>query len=176
MTEYFSNYPLVDYAGKTMRNLVLRADIASSVIKKYGVFYPYRVRDEDRPDTVAFDYYGSSDFFWLVLASNDMVDPYHDWPLSDADFEAYVLAKYGTRETALSTVHHYESATTDRWVYPDTRDNLPPEFLVGFDTEVTAYSWEKSLNEDKKTINLLSKRYARRAEAELRGALLGRRE
>lgn len=175
MTPYFSNFPVIDYDGLRMRNIVLRAGVAKSVVRKYGVFYPYHVFDEDRPDTIAFDYYGDSEYMWLVLASNDMVDPYHDWPLCDADFLAYIEKKYGTYEYATSTVHHYESPNSKRWMTVETRENLPPEDRIGFDTEVTVLEWERNLNESKKNIRLLSRKYANRAASEIEGALNGGR-
>lgn len=174
MIRYFGNFPLISYGGVDMRNLVLRAGVARSIVDKYGVFYPYRVLDEDRPDTIAFDYYGDSDFAWLVLASNDMVDPYHDWPLCEADFMPYIESKYGSYE-ASTTVHHYESPNSSRWMTPTTRENLPPEDRIGFDVEVTHFDWERAMNEEKKKIRLLSRSYSRRAALEIEGALAGGR-
>lgn len=176
MTAYFASHPRVDYDGVKLRNLVARATMARSVVKRYGVFYPYVVREGERPDTIAFDYYGDSEYAWLVLASNDVVDPYHDWPLDQADFDAYLVAKYGTVEAAMAEVHHYASPDSDLYMYPETRANLPASQRIGFDVEVTTYSWESSLNDDRRNINLLSRRFAARARADLDSAYDGARE
>lgn len=176
-SRYFSALPLVDYGGVSTRNLILRSGVAREIVTKYGVFYPYTVRDGERMDTLAFDYYGDSDFFWLVALANDVLDPYHDWPLTSVDFEAYVADKYPSREWALSNVHHYENVDPDVkwWMTPETRAALQPTERIGHDVPVTHYDWEFAANEDKRSIRLLSRKYANRAYSELKRAFFGDR-
>lgn len=177
MADYFRYFPQVEYLDNVvLRNLMLRADIASDIIYRYGVFYPYRVRDHERADTIAFDYYGDSSYFWLVMAANDVLDPYHDWGLSDKDFLEYIKAKYGTIEYAMSTVHHYESPDETYWMSPETRANLEPAERVGFDLEKTIWEWESEKNESKKSIKLLSRRYAAKAHADFTESFRSDRE
>lgn len=175
--DYFRYFPTISYAPQiSLRNLLQRADVARDIVYNYGIFYPYRLKDHERADTVAFDYYGDSRYYWLVLAANDVLDPYHDWPLADADFNEYIKAKYGTLEKAMSQVHHYENPDADYWMTPDTRANLPPEDRVGFDVEKTVWQWEWDKNEDRKSIKLLSRRYAARAHADFVASFKGERE
>lgn len=174
--DYFRHFPRVDYDGVSLRNLMLRADVARGIIAQYGVFYPYRIMDHERADTIAFDYYGDSRYYWLVLAANDVLDPYHDWPLCDADFDAYIRSKYGTIEAAMSTVHHYENPDADYVMTPETRAALAPSERVGFDVEKTVWQWEWDRNEGRKTIKLLSRRYAARAHRDFVSSFSGDRE
>ncbi len=178
MIEYFSNLPLVEYDGQLARNLILRAGLVKNIVDKFGVFYPYRLRDNERADTIAFDYYGDSGYWWLVYFSNSVVDPSHDWPLADADFTAFIKKKYGSYEAAHLPVHHYTNSNTaiDVWMSPETRANLPAEERIGFDVEVSYWTWEHEKNEDRKTIRLLSRRYARQASDEMRTAIRGDRQ
>ena len=60
MIGFFANSPIIEYDGVSMRNLVKRAGIVRSALAKYDVYYPYRIRDWERADTIAFDYYGDS--------------------------------------------------------------------------------------------------------------------
>lgn len=175
---FFQTFPLVTYGDVSLRNIILRAGAARGILEKYGVFYPYRVRDHERADTIAFDYYGDSKFHWLVSLANGVVDPYHDWPLSDADFAAYIVDKYGSYEYAASTVHHYENTDPEVkwWMSPETRSNLEPTERIGHDVEKTVLMWEQEANEEKKTIRLLSNRYAQRAYDELRRSFFVDRE
>lgn len=178
MTDFFKTFPKIQYDDQLSRNIILRAGIAKEIVEKYGVFYPYRIKDHERIDTIAFDYYGDSKYFWLIALSNDVLDPYKDWPMSDADFSAYILKKYGTYEYAASTVHHYENSNTaiTWWMSPETRANLEPADRIGHDVEKTIWMWENEINEDKKTIRLLSNRYAERAYDELRTTFLNDRD
>ncbi len=175
--DYFRYFPKVQYEdGVSLRNLMLRADMARDIIYQYGIFYPYRIMEHERADTIAFDYYGDSRYYWLVLASNEILDPYHDWPLCDDDFNQYIRAKYGTVEDAMSTVHHYENPEADYWMTPESRAILPPEDRVGFDNEKTVWQWEWDRNEGRKSIRLLSRRYAAKAHADFVASFKGERE
>jgi hypothetical protein len=170
MIEFFGNFPLVEYDDKFTRNLIARASLVKGIVDRFGVFYPYRVKDHERADTIAFDYYGDSGYWWLVYFANGVVDPRHDWPLSDRDFDAYIKAKYGSYELAHGPVRHYLNLDTGQTMTPETRTYLPADEKVGFDVEVSYWTWEHDRNEERKTIRLLSKRYARQAQDELRDA------
>ena len=56
-------------------------------------FWFYRVKDRDRPDTVSAQFYGSSEYAWVILLANKMQD-WYDWPLTDHEFAAYINRKY----------------------------------------------------------------------------------
>lgn len=53
----------------------------------------YRIKDTDRPDTVAAQMYGSARYAWVVLMANKMRD-WFDWPLTELEFRRYMDAKY----------------------------------------------------------------------------------
>jgi hypothetical protein len=144
--------------------------MTSSALEKYGVFYPYRVKDHERPDTIAFDYYGDSKYAWLVLMANDILDPYNDWPMSDADFNSFIVSKYGSVEQAMEQVDHFVSKTSTVRVTPTTRRTMTSTQQQQFAYPVMAWDIELEKNEARKTIKLLSKKYAVRAYEELRGS------
>lgn len=177
MYEYFKTFPIVFYGDSDSRNLILRAGMAREIIDKYGIFYPYKVKDHERMDTIAFDYYGDSSFYWIIALANDIVDPYTDWPMSDAEFNAYINSKYGSFQAAASTIHHYANTDSSitRQMSPVTRALLDPIDRIGFDLAVSSYDWESGLNEDRKSIKLLSRKYAQRAYDELRSSFLNDR-
>lgn len=56
-------------------------------------YFNYRIKDTDRPDTVAAQMYGSARYAWVVLMSNQMRD-WYDWPLTELQFSRYMDAKY----------------------------------------------------------------------------------
>lgn len=105
---YFSNFPLVDYSNKKARNLALKTVIKERVKKRNISFLFYTLRDGERPDTIANDYYGDSKLNWLVMLSNDIIDPYFEWHLSQTQLDAHLISKYGSLALAGSTVLWYE--------------------------------------------------------------------
>ncbi len=74
------------------------------------MFYEYNIQDGDTPDIVASKYYGDSYRYWLVLFSNQILDPQWDWPLSSQQFTLYLNNKYSVAANA-NTVLAYTSST-----------------------------------------------------------------
>lgn len=96
MSNLFNKLPIIDYNGYKVRDLSRRSRVLPSSITNPYLFLPYTITDEDRPEDIAYYYYGSTDYTWLVLLANNMIDPYHDWPLKDEDFHKYIIKKYET--------------------------------------------------------------------------------
>lgn len=94
MSDYFENFPLVKYQGVFARDLTRRANFLKSTVANPYVFLPYTVEDDMRPEDVAYYYYGSTEYTWLVYLSNNMLDPYHQWPMTQENFEQYIIKKY----------------------------------------------------------------------------------
>ena len=53
---------------------------------------------------IAHKLYGDSELHWVVLIMNDIVDRYHQWPMSRRQFLAHINNKY----TNVNGIHHYE--------------------------------------------------------------------
>lgn len=160
-TQYFKNFPLVNYNDKVIRNIMLKTNFLNEVFFTDTNFYTYEVQDGERPSTVAYNYYGSVDFTWLVLLSNKMLDPYFDWVLAEEEFNAYLSKKYGSVQDAMNTIVEYTdiaggTITVDTYNYfkaisDQTMTNVTP---------VYAYDKELELNEQKRNIRLVDKVYA----------------
>jgi hypothetical protein len=86
--------PIINYNGYQVRDLTRRNRLLPVSISNPYLFLPYTISDEDRPEDIAYYYYGSTDYTWLVLLANNIIDPYHDWPLKEDDFNKYLIKKY----------------------------------------------------------------------------------
>ena len=91
---YFSNFPKIDYSNSTSRNIILKAALVRSVIENNSVFYNYIIKEGQRADMVADEVYGNPTLDWVVYLSNDIVDPFYDWPLDSGNFKRYLEKKY----------------------------------------------------------------------------------
>jgi hypothetical protein len=76
-------------------NLLSRASIIQNLLVNPALFYTYDIQDGDTPEIVASKYYGDPYRYWLVLFSNQILDPQWQWPLSSVQFESYMEDKYG---------------------------------------------------------------------------------
>lgn len=94
-----------DYAR--VKNLFRRAKIRDDFFKNATAFTKYKIIGEERPDQVAEKIYGSSEYDWVVLISNNILNTRTEWPLSDSEFSRYLERKY--TEAELASAHHYET-------------------------------------------------------------------
>ena len=198
MSNYFSYFPTTDHDltndGQTVKltNLLRRFKIPSSIANKADVYYEYDIQEGDRPDTVAEKYYGNSNYSWLVLHFTGIEDAVFDWPLTTFDFEEYVRGKYGTIAAAQSEIHEYRiyltrikdgvkipakaevlfdgSVLPERYIVVDeaTYNSTATDFKKA---ALSKYDYEVELNEKKRSIKLIDKRYLSQVRDEVEDIL-----
>jgi hypothetical protein len=168
--QYFESFPEIVYGTKIAKNLIARPSVLTTVFNQPTAFYDYVVKDDLRPDQVAGLYYDDPAMVWLIFLMNNITDPYHDWPLTDPQFELHMEAKYGLVETAKTTILHYEHNTTGTKISPDTYtlNSTFSKIVAGQYTSKAAYDIHKAENDAKRSIKLLDKRFASQAKAELK--------
>jgi VCBS repeat-containing protein len=114
---YFRELPEIDYLSflpdrqksdeyVRVKNLFRRAKLRDDIINPLIVFDKYIIPDGYRPDNVAEELYGSSQYDWVVTISAGLTNIRDEWPLSDNDVYRYAFKKYGDN---LYGTHHYET-------------------------------------------------------------------
>jgi hypothetical protein len=100
---YFSKFPLVKYPIKDgavfrvvfARNLLRRIALSEDMKSSDSAFLEYDIKDGERPEQIAEKVYGDPTFHWIILLTNDVIDPYHGWYKSSAAMEEYIQKKHG---------------------------------------------------------------------------------
>ena len=153
--------PRTTFKNQTIVDITKSVKISDLVVNDVVSLQDFTVPDGDRPETVAHDYYDDSSLAWLVLLPNNIVDPYYEWPMSFRDFSAWMKKKYGSLETAKSTILFYEHKTKNITISKDTFDhNSTLTYVSGGDySAVYAYDYYEKVNENRRHINLISKDY-----------------
>lgn len=125
--KYFSYLPTIPYKTfddttdyKVVTNIFKRVRATLEARTDKSIYYDYRVREGQLPEHVAYNYYGSANYHWVVLLMNEIRDPQWGWPLNSFAFERYIVNKYGSTEAATSEVLYYE---TKEIVAETTDDN-----------------------------------------------------
>jgi hypothetical protein len=188
---YFRNFPKVEYNGKSIVNITRRIKIMDEIRKNPLAYLSYFVKEEDRPENIAYYYYDDPYKVWLVYMSNDIIDPYSQWPLAQYDFEQTFIKKYAAQAKATNSDYigyrviewGQNTLITDNIVH--YRNNADKTLLINKDTftygdietgdwtPVRYYEYENSLNDAKKNIFLLDRQYVDRVEKELENILNG---
>lgn len=152
MTALFSKYPSIINNGESVKNITIRLDFIDRIKNNVAVFQYINVGDQDTPESLAYKYYGNPELFWIILYLNNVVDPFYDWILSEDRLYDYCVRKYGVEN--VYNIHHYETTSEFEhgagfWV----------DFGTPFSSPVTNYSYEQTLNENKRKIKILKPFY-----------------
>lgn len=150
---YFNKFPLINYNGHMAVNLLTRAQLSPQTRSQRTIYYPYTIKDYDRVDNLSENYYDSPDYSWLIWMTNDIVDPYYDYPLSDDDFDAYVTDKYGSIADAYRKIKYYRTKwANEEAITPiSTYNGLDPAFKKYYDpvvnTEYNIMGYKRKRND-----------------------------
>ena len=182
---YFNYIPDFNYVDRNpnaklgdqvrVKNLFRRIKLREDIFQDTTVFEKYQIRGDDRPDNIANQFYGRPDYDWIVLVSNNIVNIQTEWPMPQNTFDSFILNKYGTYQNA-NAVRHYETRevknTQGVTIVPAGQIvdkgysyTYYEEFQQAFvDTgditvEVTNYDYETRIEEAKRNIFLLKRRY-----------------
>lgn len=106
---YFLNFPGISYQGMPAINLLTKASLASKFIDSAEMFYDYTIKDGERADIVAFNYYGYSEYDWIIYLFNNITDPSTQWPLTNNDLLKFIIKKYGTYDVAAKKIKYFRN-------------------------------------------------------------------
>lgn len=153
-TTYFSWMQPILYRGKVAPNVITRARLPDVILQNRRLFHPYQIADGDRPDTIAYFYYGNEQYDWIVLLSNNIIDPRSEWPLTSEDLVQYIVATHGSLSAA-NSVSHYQVDGSRASISATAFKSLPASHLKYYTyTDADQYS----IRQD--TIKLSSAGYA----------------
>jgi hypothetical protein len=129
MSSYFRLVPNIDYINRnrdsttdinqfiTTKNLFKRVKLRDDIFGNINFFTKYQIIGDERPDNVAFKFYGDEILDWVVLLSNNILNIQTEWPLSQTAFDKYLAEKYGSGIDNLDQIyniifngiHHFET-------------------------------------------------------------------
>lgn len=115
---YFNNFPQILYSfdtgqsvsAFTMTDILLRVKTQtdSNGLLAYD---EYDIQDGETPEILADKFYNDSTLHWIILLTNDIIDPRWEWPLDQQTLLSYVDNKYGVADRY--TTHHWENTSGD---------------------------------------------------------------
>jgi len=186
VSSYFKRLPSFQYVSRlpgarisdyiTVKNLFKKGSIRPDIFQDLAFFEKYKIIGDDRPDNVAFQVYDDSSLDWIVLLSNNIINVQTEWPLSQNNFDRFLLDKYGDYNTLYNGVHHYETVeeknsqgVTIVAAGLEVQSNYSISYYDYFiDSQVTKnnlvvpitnYEYEERLEDNKRNIFILNSRY-----------------
>lgn len=189
-SDYFKYFPFVAYdltgLGNpiVVPNIFFRMKIMEAIRQNSVIYYPYYCQENDTPEIIADKYYKDQSLGWLILMTNNMIDPQYDWFLSYDMFINYLNSKYGSVDTAQTQIYSYTKTVTrvnsltqesfatvsniDAVTYTNTPASVFQEVgltdgssvAITTSTQIVyAFDYEYNLNEQKRNIQIISKVY-----------------
>ena len=190
MSEYFSNFPRIQYDIRGTNpispnytiaiNIMVRQKIRDAISDDVTMYYPYIIENDVSPDVLSHQIYGDIAYTWTIFYINNIIDPYWSWPLTELQFTKYLNGKYGSVNTAKTTVHHYEQITDARVEVTGIADPIPERTIeidyttfrgLGEDFKkiIYVYEYEQEKNEAKRSISLINPSYITSIMEQFRG-------
>ena len=186
---YFSLIPDIEYDSKPISYPFSESDfiIAKNFFRRYKIdddvfgyatFYnKYAVGDGERIENIADAYYGSPFYDWVIILTNNFINPQFAFPVNSETVRKISEEKYGEVD-AYSGIHHYETIekksgeTVDGLTVDKKFYDSPFKYWNGSSTvtvngntvskSITNYEHEVAINEKKREIYILRKTYFRR--------------
>lgn len=103
---YFSFIPDIQYDVKPVKFPFTSSDfvVAKNFFRRYKIyddvfsytvyFNKYAVKEGERPDQIAEKIYGNPFYDWIILLTNNTINPLFDWPMSSSALKNFCEKKY----------------------------------------------------------------------------------
>lgn len=155
---YFKKFPKILYPftinGKktliAITDIALNVRIRTSVLSNLSYYDEYDILDGETPEKISEKLYGSPNFHWVIMLSNEKYNLYEDFPMSSDALYEYVKKKYGEENIREPHVIWGEPH------FEDLNGNIvdgPASALVN---SISNYDYEFKKNEEKRRIKVLS--------------------
>jgi hypothetical protein len=148
-----------DGKEKLVTDLMTRVKVREKIIDEASLYDKYDVPSGERPEDTAFKHFGSSQYHWVILMTNNITDAYYEWPMSEQTFETFLIDKYAEP----GAVHHYEVSQSSGRTSGQGPDDY--SYLVEVNSDATGAQsvsnreYEQRLQDQRRQINLLNPSY-----------------
>jgi len=108
-TNFFENFPRIAYtlddneSEQVIQDIFKRAILSKEFQDNNSYFETYEVLGGETPEQLSFRFYGTPSLHWLILLTNNIIDPRFEWPLSQDNLIKQTQKKYGTERDIFTT-------------------------------------------------------------------------
>ena len=145
---------------KLLPDILRRVKQRSAIKDGQFIFDNYDVVEGEKPEDVAYKWFGDAQLHWVILMTNNVLDRYYDWPMNQAQFAEFLTDKYGTN---MDAVHHYEITKDSGRTTGQGPNDYSYLVEVNSDTvnatSISNRQYEEREQDKKRSIRLLNQTY-----------------
>lgn len=157
----FKQLPKIEYGNKgnsyLLTDISKRISLIKSIKNNNSIYQDYNITGYEKAEHLAYDFYGSSDYVWLIYLMNDIIDPFYGWILSDNVLAKFITNKYGSGNE--NVINHY------------LLDGIVLDYNAALSTPITNTEHETRINEYKRTIKIIRPNFVNQILGELKNIL-----
>ena len=146
---------------KLLPDILRRVKQRNAIKQGQFVFDNYDVRDGEKPEDVAYKWFGDAQLHWIILMTNNITDRYYQWPMNQPQFAEFLTDKYGAGNE--DAVHHYEVTQDSGRTSGQGPNDYSYLVEVNSDTDnattITNREYEERQQDKYRSIKLLDRRY-----------------
>lgn len=104
-TSFFIDHPLLSYSLDDFKSEQVITDIFRRIVlsdeykQNSSYLQEYFVLHGEKPEEVSYRFYGTTKLHWVVLLTNEIVDPRFEWPTSEENLKKVTEEKYGGEDS-----------------------------------------------------------------------------
>ena len=162
---YFNRFPMMVYDIKNNNNYKLLPDILRRVKQRnvsasgQFIFDTYDVRNGEKPEDIAYKWFGDAQLHWVILMTNNVTNRYYDWPMNQVQFQAFLEDKYDNPDG----IHHYELTQDSGRTSGQGPNDYSYKVEVNSDTtnasSISNREYEEREQDKKRSIRLLNQKF-----------------
>ena len=144
---------------KLLPDILRRVKQRNSIASGQFIFDTYDVKNGEKPEDIAYKWFGDAQLHWVILMTNDVTDRYYQWPMNDAQFEEFIADKYSNPDA----VHHYEITKDSGRTTGQGPNDYSHLVEVNSDTDnaisISNSEYEERVQDKNRSIRLLNQRF-----------------
>jgi len=143
---------------KLLPDILRRVKQRSAIKSGQFIFDTYDVVDGEKPEDVAYKWFGDAQLHWVILMTNNVIDRYYDWPMNQVQFQTMLEDKYSNPDG----IHHYELTQDSGRTTSQGPSDYSHKVEVTSDTfnasSVSNREYEEREQDKKRSIRLLNQK------------------
>ena len=144
---------------KLLPDIIRRVKQRNAIKSGQFIFDTYDVKNGEKPEDIAYKWFGDAQLHWVILMTNDVTDRYYQWPMNDAQFEEFIADKYSNPDA----VHHYEVTKDSGRTTGQGPNDYSHLVEVNSDTDnaisISNREYEERIQDKNRSIRLLNQRF-----------------